>query len=131
MARSLLILNSPERRARAATWCKTAPAGTRVEFREAKRSTEQNALLWSMLTDVSKQVTHMGRSYTADEWKVLFMHAMGQEAQFVPALDGRTFVPLGYRSSELSKAEMSELIESIFAWGAAHGVTFHDDEAAA
>jgi hypothetical protein len=131
MSRALLILNSPDRRARAAAWCRNAPAGTRVEFREAKRSTEQNARMWAMLTDVSKQATHMGRRYTPEEWKVLFMQAIGQEVQFVPALDGKTFVPFGYRSSELSKAEMSELIESIFAWGAQNGVVFHDDEVAA
>ena len=50
---------------------------------------------------------------------------------FLPALDLKTFVPIGHRSSDLSKSEMTELIELIFQWGAEHGVTFHDSLEAA
>src|SRR6185436_3477160 len=109
MSRSLLILNSPNVRARAKTWIDAAPHNTRVEFRETKRSLPQNDKFWATLTDVSKQVLHQGRRYPAEIWKVLFMAAHGQEVKFVPSLDGTTVVPLGYRSSELDKAEMSEL----------------------
>jgi hypothetical protein len=79
-----------------------------------------------MLTDVARQKDHSGRRYTPDEWKVLFMHACGREVQFMPSLDGKTFIPWGYRSSDLGKEEMSELIDFIGAWGAEHGVVFHD-----
>ena len=82
--------------------------------------------MWAMLTDVSKQATHMCRRYTPDEWKVLFLHALGKEMTFLPALDGTTFVPYGQHSSDLGKSEMTALIELIFAWGAEHGITFHD-----
>jgi hypothetical protein len=127
MSRAVVILGSPAERSRVAKWALTAPLGTRVEFKEAKRSTEQNARMWAMLTDVSKQVKHQDRTYSPDDWKCLFMHALGQEVRFLPALNGQGFVPIGYRSSDLSKAEMTELIELMFAWGAEHGVTFHDD----
>ena len=43
MSRALLILANDEIRAKAARWVKAAPVGTRVEFKQAKRSTEQNA----------------------------------------------------------------------------------------
>jgi len=128
MSRSLLILNSPNVRARAKTWIDAAPHNTAIEFREAKRSISANAKMWASLTDVSKQVLHFGRQYPPEIWKLLMMHALGQEMKFIPALDGTTVVPLGYRSSELDKAEMSELIEFIIAWGTEHGVIFHDHD---
>jgi hypothetical protein len=46
-------------------------------------------------------------------------------------IDGNGFVDLGVHSSDLSKAEMSELMELIAAFGANHGVTFHAHEATA
>jgi hypothetical protein len=56
------------------------------------------------------------------------MHACGREVQFIPSLDNATFIPWGQSSSDLSKAEMTELIEFIGMWGAENGVVFHDRE---
>jgi hypothetical protein len=128
MARFLLILANDTIRKKAKEWIDKAPTGMRVEFREAKRSTEQNSKLWASLSDVSTQVTHQGRRYDPDRWKCLFMYALGQETEFIPSLDGVSFIPYGPRSSELSVAEMSELLELIIAWGTEHGVIFHDPE---
>lgn len=80
--------------------------------------------MWSLLTSVAEQCQHNGRRYTPDQWKVLFMHACGREVQFIPSLDGATFIPWGQSSSDLSKQEMTDLIEFILAWGAERGVTF-------
>jgi len=44
----------------------------------------------------------------------------------VPNIDGSGFVNLGRSSSDLSKAEMTDLIEIIHAFGANHGVVFHE-----
>jgi hypothetical protein len=128
MTRAVVVITSRAMRERVAAWAEKAPAGTRVEFKAPRRSLPQNDRLWAMLTDVAKQATHAGRKYSPDQWKVLFMHACGREVQFVPALDGSGFIPWGQSSSDLSKSEMTELIEFIFAWGAEHGVTFHDDK---
>jgi hypothetical protein len=128
MSRAMIVVRSDGDRHRAASWAAQAPLGCRIEFKEPKRSLPQNDRLWAMLTDLAQQATHAGRKYTPDQWKVLFMHACGREVQFVPALDGSGFIPWGQSSSDLSKAEMTELIEFIFAWGAEHGVTFHDDK---
>jgi hypothetical protein len=126
MSRALIIINSDLDRRRAAQWCQKAPDGCRVEFKEAKRTTDQNSLLWARLTDVAAQAKHNGRKYPADVWKCLFMSALGREIQFIPALDGKSFLPLGLSSSDLSKAEMSELLDFIAAWGAENNITFHD-----
>ena len=131
MSRALVILDSPMARSRAASLVMRAPAGTRCEFKASKRSLPQNDMMWSLLTEVSRQKEHAGRRYTPDQWKVLFMHACGREVQFVPSLDGSTFLPWGQSSSDLSKQEMTDLIEFILAWGAQNGVTFGDEARAA
>lgn len=126
MTRATLVLVSPEIRQRATKWIAQAKPGTRVEFKDAKRSTDQNSRMWAMLTDIATQKEHAGRKYTPDQWKVLFMHACGREVQFIPSLDNATFIPWGQSSSDLSKSEMTELQEFISAWGIEHGVVFHD-----
>ncbi len=125
--RHIITLSRKEEMERALRWIAQAPQGTRVEFKAPRRTIEQNDKMWAMLTDVATQCEHLGRKYTTDQWKVLFMHACGREVQFIPALDGATFLPYGQSSSDLSKQEMSDLIEFMFAWGAEHGVKFNDD----
>lgn len=127
MSRALVVIRGKVERERVARWASQAPYGTRVEFKGEKRSLPQNDRMWAMLTDVSRQAEHCGKKYTPDQWKVLFMHACGREVQFIPALDGSTFIPWGQSSSDLSKQEMTDLIEFIFAWGATHGVTFNEN----
>lgn len=131
MSRATVILYTDADRHRVRAWAEKAPKGTRVEFKEVKRSLPQNDRMWAMLTDFAQQVEQAGRKFTPDQWKVIFLHALGQEVQFLPSLDGQSFVPWGQSSSDLSKAEMTDLIELIFAEGAKRGVVFHDSEAAA
>lgn len=126
MSRALIILQSMADRAKAMDLIRRAPTGTRVEFKGAKRSLPQNDRMWAMLTDVAAQKSHNGRKYTPDQWKVIFMHACGREVQFLPALDGPGFIPWGQSSSDLSKGEMSDLIEFMFAWGAENGLVWSD-----
>lgn len=124
MSRAFLILAGPTYREKAKRWIDALPDGTRVDFKGPKRSLDQNDLMWGLLTDVATQREHAGRKYTPDQWKVLFMHACGREVQFIPALDNSTFIPWGQSSSDLSKAEASDLIEFILSWGAQNGVVF-------
>lgn len=131
MSRATVILNSQPDRQKACNWALKAPAGTRVEFKEVKRTLPQNDRMWAMLTDFAQQAEQAGRKFTPDQWKVIFLHALGQEVQFLPSLDGQSFVPWGQSSSDLSKAEMTDLIELIFAEGAKRGVVFHDSEGVA
>ena len=122
MSRAFIILNGPADRRRAHQLIDTAPTGTRIEARGAKRTLDQNALLWVLLTEVAAKGSHAGQKFTPDQWKVLFMHACGQEVQFIQALDGKTFLPWGNRSSHLSKSQMADLIDFIHAWAAENGV---------
>ena len=126
MTRAMITISGKADRERAIRWSQQAPAGTRIEFKAARRTLPQNDRMWAMLTDVAAQKLHAGRRYTPDQWKVLFMHACGREVQFIPSLDNSTFIPWGQSSSDLSKQEMTDLIDFIFAWGAENGVVFHD-----
>lgn len=132
MSRAVLILGGKAQRDRATAWIANAPINTRVEFREPKRSLPQNDRMWAMLTDIAKQrPNHNGVRMTADLWKAVFMQNLGAEMTMLPTLECDGFFPIGMRSSELSKSEMSDLMELMAAWGAAHDITFHDQAVAA
>jgi hypothetical protein len=126
MSRALITLSAPSDRLRAADWVRRLPQGTRLEFKKPRRTLPQNDRMWAMLTDVAAQKQHAGRRYTPDQWKILFMHGCGREVQFIPALDNSTFIPWGQSSSDLSKEEMTDLIEFIFCWGASNDVVWSD-----
>lgn len=127
MSRALVILNSKTDREKVANWAMKLPSGTRVEFKEAKRTSDQNARFWAMLTDVATQLTWHGQKLSTDDWKLIFLDALKRELRIVPNITGNGFVNLGRSSSDLTKAEFSDLIEIIRAFGAEHGVQFQDD----
>lgn len=131
MGRALLVLDGRGEREKAISWIWKAPPGTRVEFKATKRTLSQNDLMWALLTEISQKARHFDVAYTPDEWKVLFMHAAGREVQFIMGLDGKTFIPWGRSSSDLSKDEMTDLIEFILQWAATHGVQLKTQQEAA
>jgi hypothetical protein len=103
-----------------------APPGAVVNVRPASRTNAQNDRMWAMLGDISRAKPE-GRNLPPDIWKAIFMAACGHKVRFEPTLDGDGVIPIGFRSSRLTKAEMSELIEAILAYGALHGVEFGDE----
>jgi len=121
-----VVLNSPGKRDGAKRLIELAPQGAILNIKPATRSNEQNALLWSLLSEVSRAKPD-GRTHTPDVWKCLFMQACGHAVQFEVGLDGRPF-PLGFRSSRMTKDQMTDLIEFILQYCAEKGV--HVQEAA-
>lgn len=128
MSRALIVINSKFDRERIAHWAAKVPAGTRVEFKQAKRTDDQNARMWAMLTEIAQQVTWHGAKLTADDFKLVFLDALKRELRIVPNIDGTGFVNLSRSSSDLSKGEFSDLMEIISAFGAQHGVVFSEPE---
>ncbi len=129
MSGQTVILDCPSQRALAKRLIDAAPFGAVANVREATRSGEQNSKLWAMLSDVSRSKP-LGKRHTPDVWKALFMHACGHAVAFEVGLSGEPF-PIGFRSSRLSKSQMSELIEFISAWGDEHHVSWSDEARAA
>lgn len=126
MSRALLTINGTADRERAIRLVESVPAGTRIEFKAAKRSHDQNSKLWASLTDVASQVPWHGQKLRPDDWKFIFLDALKREVCIVPNLDGTGFVNIGRSSSDLTKAEFSDLIELIQMFGAQHNVVFAD-----
>lgn len=131
MNRAVIAIVSNSDRSRVAKWATQAPVGTRVEFKQVKRSLPQNDKLWAMLTEVAVQLPWHGLRLTPNDWKLIFLDALKRELRMVPNIDGTGFINLGRSSSDLSRAEMADLLELIYAFGAQHGVIFRDFEATA
>jgi len=125
-----IILRTRQDRGRAVRWIETAPDGTVVEFKQKGRSNDQNAAMWSVLTQINRQrPVHNGVKMSAVLWKAVFMQALGAELVMLPTLEGGGLFPFGHRSSKLTKDEMSNLIELMLAWAATEGLTIeHFDE---
>ena len=93
-----------------------------IDVKPETRSLAQNARLWAMLGDVSKQVDWYGRKLSPTAWKHVFTAALTKQ-DVVPGIDGG-FVVLGKETSKMTRAEMTELQELMEAFGAQQGVRF-------
>lgn len=89
-------------------------------IKRKRRSSPQNNKMWSLLGDISDQVEWYGEKLTAKDWKWVFTAAVRAQ-RMVPGIDGG-LVFLGEPTSAMSKAEMSELIDCIIAFGVDHDV---------
>lgn len=107
----------------------TLMAGARlvVEVKPETRTTEQNARLWAMLGDVSRQVDWYGKKLSPEDWKHVFSSSL-RKLGVVPNLDGTGFVALGLSTSRMTKGELSDLMDLIGAFGAERGVEWSDPE---
>jgi hypothetical protein len=126
-SRAVVQIKAPADRNLVARWAAHVPDGTSVEFRAPRRSTDQNALMWSLLTQISNQIDWFGKKRSPEDWKDLATAAL-RGAEFVPGITPGTVVPLGMRTSQMTSAEISELIESLYAFGAERGVHFRELE---
>lgn len=120
--RHALTISSESIREKALAWVRRVPVGWRVVFAEPKRSDEQNDRMWELLTRISKRFTLGGNKYAPDDWKCVFMKALGKESRFLPTLDETGFFPTGFRSSDLSVKEMCDLQTYMEQYAAEKGV---------
>lgn len=123
---SYFVLAHPEARRRAALEIQTAPDGYVVKISEPTRNLEQNAALWALLADVSRQVEWYGRKLSPEDWKAVFTAAL-KKSDVVPGIDGG-FVVLGQSTSRMTKQEMSNLLELISAFGIERSVVFRQED---
>lgn len=130
MPRAIVEIKGQAERNLIARWAmdvQNVPNGTTVEFRAPRRSLDQNALMWSLLGQISKQVDWYGQKLSSEDWKDVLTASL-RRTRVVPGIDAGTFVPLGMRTSQMTKEEISELIELIYAFGAERGVKFRELE---
>lgn len=125
MKRGTYRLTSKAQRERLCRHVMAAPADWLGVLSEPTRSLDQNAKLWPMLEDIRDQVPDM-QAYGVDDIKMRFLHALGAEMRFLPELEGQGMFPIGLRSSTLTVAQFSGLVELIYAFGAKHGVVWSE-----
>lgn len=90
-----------------------------------RRTVDQNRLMWRLLHDVAAQVpwpvngsmTHL----SAEDWKDILTASLTKHHRIAEGVDGG-FVILGMRTSKMTKAQISDLVDLISAFGAEHGV---------
>lgn len=124
VTRFVVILHTARDRALAKQAIERAPAGYAVDIKEGKRSDEQNRALWGLLNQIVKQRPHHnGVKMDAELYKAVFLNALGAEMRMMPRLDGDGYFPVGYRSSQLTKSEFSNVLELMLAWCAQQGLT--------
>jgi len=125
MASYTVRLVGPSQKENAKRLIDRAPSDFVMKLAKETRSDIQNRKLWPMIADLQKQVPELG-TYSAEDIKLRFMHALGMEMRFLPALEGSGMFPVAYRSSLLTVEQFSGLLELLYAYGAKHGVKWSE-----
>ncbi len=131
MKHSIILHNAQQGHAAlAALWqfCKPHLIAERklvVSVREETRSTAQNALMWSCLTDIASQVQWpvdgVLSKLDPEDWKHIISAGLKREMRVAQGISGG-WVMLGQKTSRMSKAQMSEMIDLCHAFGDQNGV---------
>lgn len=127
--RSFVLINDRVR-ANAFQALREAGGGYRVTITPPQRSTDQNAMLHALLSDLARShVEWAGKRRTLEEWKVLMVsgHAVatGQGGEVVPGIEGE-FVSIRESTARMSVGRASSLIEYVLAFCVGQGVELRD-----
>lgn len=118
-------LNSPRSRLQAIEAVRLAADNFVVELKPRTRSTDQNAMLWRLLTITSKNVpwvvNGIQETLAPEDWKDIFTASLHQESRIARGIQGG-FVMLGRSTSVMTVQAMVELIEFIYSFLAEQGV---------
>ena len=95
---------------------------------DAGRSLLQNAKMWPMLTDISKQISMKmkGGWYlkaTPAQWKD-YTTAIFRNEQLQAEGDNGEVILIGHSTSEMKKKDFSDFIEFLFMFGANRGIVW-------
>lgn len=112
-------------RANAVNAVSIAPEGMVVTIAQKTRSSEQNALLHKLLSEIAKRKEFGGKKRTPEQWKLIMVSghsiATGRAAEVVPGLEGE-FLNLRESTASMSVKRLSSLVEYVQAWAADNGV---------
>jgi hypothetical protein len=102
-----------------------------IEITRENRSLPQNALIHSIISQISAQAQHLGSTWDAESWKRLLVDAYTREigqnsGQVIPNLTGDGIVQLGLQTRKFTKQQASEFSEWLMAWAAQNGVTINE-----
>lgn len=124
MENSTHILKDRETRHSVALIVNSLPLGTKVEIGEETRTARQNRAIHGLIGQIMKQrPRHHGVTLSLAAYKAIFMAGLGEEAEWVPNLDGTGMVPVGLSTASLTVKQFNDLIEFVLAWAALEGLT--------
>ena len=118
-------LVGPTQRAHACRLINDAPDGHVMKLAAETRRDRQNAKLHCLIADIRRCDPTM-RVFSADQVRMRFLDALGEEMAYLPKLSGEGFFPCGLRSSTLTVAQFSGLITILYQYGDANGVTWSE-----
>jgi hypothetical protein len=118
-------LLGPTQRDHAHRLIDAAPVGFVMKLGEETRRDAQNRKLWPMIKDIREQVPGMA-AFAPDDIKLRFLNSLGVEMRWLPELDGAGVFPVGLKSSALTVAQFSLLVELLYKYGAEHGVRWSE-----
>ncbi|WP_372438247.1 recombination protein NinB [Pseudomonas chlororaphis subsp. aureofaciens] len=94
---------------------------------KSRRTLEQNAKLWAMLGDISRQVqwpvNGVMQHLDSEDWKALMTAAARQEIRMAQGINGGV-VMLGESTKRMTVAELGDVIECMYVFGAEKGVVW-------
>lgn len=129
--RRLFVLSHPIARARAAEAVAAAPDGYSVTIAPPKRDSQINAALHASIGEIASRVEWAGRRWDTETWKRLLVAAwtrtVNEPTVLLPAIDGHGVDIVFRRTSDMSQAEVRDLLAFIDAWKAERP-EFQDDE---
>lgn len=128
-----LLINASQAHARITALYRDAKpwliAGHRLVFtiKPEGRTSGQNAALHAWIGEIAAHKEWAGCKRDAETWKRLlvasWLRARGESIEILPALDGHGVDFVFRRTSTLTKAECSELLEYVVCWATDNGVT--------
>lgn len=93
------------------------------------RSAEQNARMWAMLTDLSRQlqwpVDGELQTLSKEDWKVVMSAGLKRHQRIAKGIEGG-WVMLGASTSKMTVGEMGDLITLMLAFGVEHDILWTD-----
>lgn len=99
-----------------------APEGWRVTVEPPKRGSDINAALHAMLGEIAEHALWAGKRHDIETWKRLLVaawtRANGEHVVMLPALDGTGVDIVFRRTSQMTQAEVRDLLGFIEAWAA-------------
>ena len=127
------VMAHAEARRRAMAAVADAPEGYVIRIDEPTRNLEQNALLWVLLSEFSRQlvwpVNGAMVKLEPEEWKDILTAAYKQESQRIAMGLNGGMVMLGMRTSKMGKRQFGEFVEFVQATAADRGVVLDEVEA--
>lgn len=132
MTKLTYVLHTDRIRENACRAILKAEPGYVVTIAEPTRSSEQNAKLHALLSDLAKSpLTWAGKRRTLDEWKMLMVSAHSvatkHPGEVIPGIEGE-FVAIRESTASMGVARASSLIEYVLAFCVSNGVELHDTE---